>query len=625
MITRFRKRLTLCSLLVVSILPALASAASADREPTVVEDAHFGEVLFYFYQEDYFPAIVRLLAAQKKSQLENHVDESELLLGGLYLSYGHHQRAAQIFEQMLADNVDSDVRDRTWFFLAKIWQQRGYLTEAEAALSRIESELPEPLEEERHMLHAQLLIDKGQHNQAIAMLQDWRGNSVWADYAKFNLGVAMVRSGQVNGAASILNDLGGLNPFNEELSSLRDKANLALGYAYLQDGQPQAARAPLQRVRLEGPFSSKALLGVGWADAEVENYQRALVPWMELRGRNILDPAVQESMLAVPYAFAQLRSRNQAADHYLNALEAFGEETQRIDEAVARIESGELMNSFLDQDPTATTGWYWKLEDLPDGPDSQYLYHLLATHKFQEGLKNYRDLHYLWTNLDDWTQRVGVYRNMLDTRKAAYDERLPSIQASLARADIDGMVDAKLNFDARLKQIEQSGDSLALATKQEHELWQEIAAIENNQALQANIPEAAEVRDKLRLLKGALQWNLDREYNGRLSRLRRELQKTGEALVETKRSRRQIDEKMRTEPLLFAEFDARVSGLSPQIDNVMTRVELAMLKQRGFMQGIAAEELRAQKQRIETYSVQARFALAALYDASAPTVGDASQ
>lgn len=625
MITQFRNKLTLCSLLVVSILPAIATAAGDDREPTVVEDAHFGEVLFYFYQEDYFPAIVHLLAAQKKSQLENHVDESELLLGGLYLSYGHHQRAAQIFEQMLADNVDSDVRDRTWFFLAKIWQQRGYLAEAEAALARIENELPEPLEEERHMLYAQLLIDKGQHNQAIAMLQDWRGNSVWAEYAKFNLGVAMVRSGQVNGAASILNDLGELNPINEELSSLRDKANLALGYAYLQDGQPQAARAPLQRVRLEGPFSSKALLGVGWADAEVENFQRALVPWMELRGRNILDPAVQESMLAVPYAFAQLRSRNQAADHYLNALEAFAEESQRIDEAVARIESGELMNSFLDQDPTATTGWYWRLEELPDGPDAQYLYHLLATHKFQEGLKNYRDLHYLWTNLDDWTQRVGVYRNMLDTRKAAYDKRLPSIQASLAKADIDGMVDAKLNFDARLNQIEESKNSLALATNQEHELWQEITAIENNPALTANIPEAAEVRDKLRLLKGALQWNLDREYNGRLSKIRRELQKTGEALVATKRSRRQIDEKMRTEPLLFAEFDARVSGLSPQVDNVMTRVELAMLRQRGFMQGIAAEELRAQKQRIETYSVQARFALAALYDATAPTVGDATQ
>jgi Tfp pilus assembly protein PilF len=625
LITRCCKLLALCLYLVANSLPSTASAADSKAGPTVVKDAHFGEVLFYFYQEDYFPAIVRLLAAQKSSQLENHADQSELLLGGLYLSYGHHQRAAEIFERMLADNVETDVRDRTWFFLAKIWQQRGYLEEAQNALERIENELPEPLDEERRMLQAQLYIDNSRHDQAIALLQDWRGRSAWSNYAKFNLGVAMVRNGRVDAAARILDDVGDLNPYNEEMTSLRDKANLALGYAYLQDGQPLAARAPLQKVRLEGPFSNKALLGVGWADAELENYERALVPWMELQQRNLLDPAVQESMLAIPYAFAKLASNGQAADYYLNAIEAFYEEGTRIDEAIRRIESGELMNTFLDQNPTATTGWYWKLEELPEGPDSQYLYHLLATHKFQEGLKNYRDLHYLWSNLDDWQQRVGVFRSMLDTRKAAYDERLPYIEASLAEADIDGMIGRKLRFDARLNDIEKNNDSLALATKAEYSLWEEITAIESNPALRANIPEAAEVRDKLRLLKGALQWNLDRDYNARLWKVRRDLRQAGEALVETQRARRQIDAKMLSEPKLFADFDARVNGLSPNIDAVMTRVEVSMLKQRGFMQGIAAEELRAQKQRLATYSVQARYALATLYDASATTVGEASQ
>ena len=46
-----------------------AIAAKDDPEPIVVEDPHYGEVLFYFYQEDYFPAIVRLLAAQEQGQI----------------------------------------------------------------------------------------------------------------------------------------------------------------------------------------------------------------------------------------------------------------------------------------------------------------------------------------------------------------------------------------------------------------------------------------------------------------------------------------------------------------------------------------------------------------------------
>lgn len=612
-------------MLLLAVVLCSGVQAAEKREPIVIEDAAFGEVLFYYYQEDYFPAIVRLLAAQQRSRMPNHDSESELLLGGLYLSYGHHLRAAEIFERLLADNVDPAIRDRTWFFLAKIWQQRGYMAESQNALDSIQSKLPKGMEDERYMLQAQLLIKRGEHDKAIALLQDWKGKNEWASYAKFNLGVAMVRSGRVDGAASILDALGESDPFNEELTSLRDKANLALGYAYLQDQQPLAAKSVLQRVRLDGPFSNKALLGVGWADAEIDNYGRALVPWMELRGRDLLDPAVQESMLAIPYAMAKLDSISQAADHYLNAIEAFYEETNRIDETIDKIESGTLFDGFLAQDENSSAGWFWKLENLPEGPESRYLFHLLATHEFQEGLKNYRDLAYLSQNLDEWQQSLEVYRNMLDTRELAYRERLPRVERSLAEADLDGMVNRKLDFDARLNGIEQDSDSLALATGKEFAMWGEIAALERNPALRANIPEAAEVRDKVAMLKGALQWNLDKDFKERLWSIRRNLRQTGEALVESQRSRRQVDESMRQEPLLFEALNARVDGLSPRIDGMRLRVEEGMLAQRGFLQHIAVDELQAQKQRLETYTVQARFALAAIYDRSATTVGDASQ
>ena len=619
----FRQSLVLLASLSLIVLSA-SIRAEDKKETTIVQDAHYGEVLYYFYQGDYFPAIVRLLAAQEQGKMPAHEQESELLLGGLYLSYGHHLKAAEIFERLLADNVDTEVRDRTWFFLSKIWQQRGYLKEAQAALDNIQGELPKGMESERYMSQAQLLINRGDYDQAIAMLQEWKGKTEWASYAKFNLGVAMVRSGRVNEAAQILDDLGRSDPFNEELFSLRDKANLALGYAYLQDGQPQAAKPALQRVRLEGPFSNKALLGVGWADAEADNYQRALVPWMELRSRDLLDPAVQESMLAIPFAMAKLESISQAADHYLNAIEAFYEETNRIDQTIGKIESGTLFEELVEQDSRSSGGWFWKLDDLPEGPESRYLYHLLATHEFQEGMKNYRDLAYLTRNLDEWQERLEVYRNMLDTRQLAYNERLPRVEQSLAEADIDGMVNQKLDYDARLNNIEKNSDSLALATPDEFAMWGEITAIERHPAIKSDIPEAAEVRDKIALLKGALQWNLDKEFSVRLWQIRRDLRQTGEALVETQRARRQIDETMRNEPTLFAALDERVNGLSPRIDGMRMRLADAMLEQRHFMRDIAVEELQAQKKRLDTYTVQARFALAAIYDRSA-TVGSNSQ
>ena len=609
-------------LVLLALMVPAAHAAKDDDKSIVVADPHYGEILFYFYQDDYFPAIVRLLAAQEQRQLDDHADDAELLKGGMYLSYGQHLEAAEIFERMLADNVSPEIRDRTWFFLAKIWFQRGYHEKSEQALGFIEGELPKNLRREALMLQGQILIDAGEYDRAIALLQNWDGKTEWASYAKFNIGVALVRSGRVEEAQKLLNELGDLNPFNEELTSLRDKANLALGYALLQDNQPIAAKVPLQRVRLEGPFSNKALLGVGWADAELDNYRSALVPWMELKDRDLLDPAVQESMLAIPYAMAKLDSISQAADHYVNAIEAFYEEVNRLDRTIAHIESGELFDSFLDTDPLGGTGWYWELKELPEGPEARYLFHLLATHEFQEGLKNYRDLDYLQRNLDSWQGSVDVYANMLETRKEAYDERLPQVEDALARADIDEMVSRKLQYDSTLNNIESSHDWLALAKRSEFEMWGEISALENSPSLRADIPEAAEVRDKIQLLKGVLQWQLEREFKDRLWRIRRNLNDAGEALVATQRSRRQIDETMRNEPLRFEALSSRVYGLAPRIEGMKMRVSDALEDQRAFLRAIAVRELQAQKQRLDIYTIQARFALAAIYDVAA-TEGEA--
>ncbi|MCB1842409.1 MAG: hypothetical protein KDI09_05555, partial [Halioglobus sp.] len=166
----------------LSLLTLLASqlvCADEALPPTVIKDPYYGEVLFDFYQEDYFPAIVKLLAAQKESRLPNHDAEAELLLGGLYLSYGQHRRAADIFQRLLASGADASVRDRTWFFLARIWHQRGYNDEAQSALNKVQGDLPGAMEAERRMLLAQVLIDKGEHRQAIDLLDRWRDRTEW--------------------------------------------------------------------------------------------------------------------------------------------------------------------------------------------------------------------------------------------------------------------------------------------------------------------------------------------------------------------------------------------------------------------------------------------------------------
>ena len=110
----------------VSMLLLFSAASSAKiEEPNIIKDLHYGEVLFHFYQEDYFTSIVHLLAARDLNRTSNHRPEDELLLGGIDLSYGLHNEAKRIFNKLLAGNVRETIKNRAYYYLAKIYYQRG--------------------------------------------------------------------------------------------------------------------------------------------------------------------------------------------------------------------------------------------------------------------------------------------------------------------------------------------------------------------------------------------------------------------------------------------------------------------------------------------------------------------
>jgi tetratricopeptide (TPR) repeat protein len=609
---------------VVLALPAADALAARDEGGTVVQDLAYGEVLFEFFQEDYFSALTRLLAAQQRGELAHHGAEAELMLGGLYLSYGQHRLAGEIFERVLQQSVDPALNDRAWFFLAKIWQQRGYLPEAEAALARILGELPEELEPERQMLHAQVLMEQGRFADALAALEAWRRpGDAWVGYAKFNIGVSLVRLGQVEAGARVLDEVGQLDPENPALDALRDKANVALGYAWLQAARPVEAKPSLQRVRLNGPFSNKALLGVGWSDAEGADYRAALAPWLALRERSLLDSAVQESLLAVPYAFAQLGADKQAADHYVDAIEAFSSEIVRLTASIDSIEKGELITELLGEHEdiaNEASGWYWRLERIPDSVESRYLYELLASNRFQEGLKNYRDLKQVNRNLDRWVESLGAFDDILDTRQRAYVQRLPSIDASLSSVDLAAMTERRVELESRLQAIERSEDVVALGTAKEQESWGMLAAMEPHLASLPNDAASDEMRTKQRFLRGLLLWDLRRDYKARLWAERKALSDLDRQLREAQRRHHQVASSRNDWPEKFVALTARIDGLRPRVLGLQGSAQAALLEQQLFLQDIAVEELEAQRDRLNTYMVQARFALASIYDRAAAGV-----
>jgi hypothetical protein len=311
-----------------------------------------------------------------------------------------------------------------------------------------------------------------------------------AAIARYNAGVGALKEGRAEGVAIL--DAIGVGPVaNSAAAGLRDKANLALGYYFLRSRQGESAIAVLSRVRSPGPFANRALLGLGWAfliprgsnegkvqaaaeepaaaDAPAvarsadeiaeqrrrapfrynrsvahgereEDLRRALVPWTELIGRDPLDPAVQEGLLAIPYSLDHLGAHEQAQRYYLRAIDLLERTSGQIDQALQHVGSGRMADILLARGEDASNGWPAWVAVLPEArwwltvgeaPENFYLERLSASDSFQEALMSCGDLHALDAALATHVQRLA---SLDDPRALQLRARIDELRLRLAAA-----------------------------------------------------------------------------------------------------------------------------------------------------------------------------------------------
>ncbi len=598
--------------------PALAAwpfGASGPTEPThEIKAPHYGDALFYFFQDRYFTSVTTMMASQQFERLTHHDDEAEILRGGMLASYGMTREAGEIFATMIARGASPKVRDRAYFYLAKIRYQRGYLAEAEEALAKVEGKLPRELEEERGLLLANLLMTRADYAGAAGALSGLPLKGAGSRYVRYNLGIALLKSGNSKRGTELLDEIGRDSATNDEYRSLRDRANVALGFSSLAENRPKEARIYLERVRLQSLQSSKALLGFGWAADAMKDPQLALVPWTELAQRDFGDTAVLEAQIAVPYAYAEMGAFNQSLQRYEAAITAFERESADLSDSIKAIRAGRLIDTLVEQNPGEEMGWFWKISDLTDMPRARHLAQVLAQHEFQEAMKNYRDIRFLSRNLEDWRDKLVVFDDMLATRRKAFAERLPLVRERQQQIDIEALVKRREGVAAEVVAGEAAGDGMAFADAKQLELLDRLKEVRKIVESPTADEEVFKARDRVRLVAGVLSWQIAQDSVGRLWDAKVELERIEGELAEAKAHAVALSAAQRDEPIRFDRFAQRIAAMTPVLKVMIPRVAALGREQREEAQEVAIAELSGQQQRIAGYTTQARFALAQLYD-----------
>ncbi len=619
--------------------PLIAATAQASRVPEAVQDLAYGEVLYHYFLDDDFTTLVHLQTALQRNRIMHHRDEAALLEGSLLLSYGLLEEAQALFDRLLAQNPDESLRHRVWLRLATLHHRRKQPAAAREALLHVDAHrLPAPRRDAYHLLSARVLMDLGEPAAAVSHLTRIRGEPRLAAYARFNLAVALERQGKDDDASgdtsgrTLLDELGLLVSDDPEILAIRDKANLALGYLHLREERPAQAREALLRVRVDGLDTAPALLGLGWAalgSGDSGRIDLALPYWQRLLDRH--DPAetaVQEALLAIPYALAEAGDLARAARRYETAVSAFARERQRLGDLETRIREqgiGRLLLGIPDIPggiPETTgrdtpRGGYWEPAGVPADIRDRELTRLLAGSEFQAVLQNLRELHFLARALATWRRSIATFRDMLALRRDTYAARLPRIEGALGAMDLASLQRQRDALATRLTDIEQREDSAALADATALRLAARLEKVRRLLARHPDTPRLARQRERLRLLEGVHAWHLAQAYKPRLWSLRKALKGLDRALDEAAARQRQVTRARDEAPRGFAGQDRRIAALEKRISVLQVRIDAARSRHEAYLQHLVLTVLERRLTRLRAFETQARYGLARLYDLAA--------
>ncbi len=609
----------------------LASALAA--EPAArgnLRDLYFGEALYRSYLGEYFDAIARLdtelglhygLDEPELDPLNYHVGEAEFSVGDFEIRYRMHLRAGRAIKAILEGHVDQAIRNEAAYRLARIYFQKEQPVNAYHALAQIHGDVPARLRDDLAFLRAQVLMATGRFSEAVDVLRDLQSAKGFRGFAAYNLGVALWRAGQHAAGSLQLEQAGRIAGEQPATLAIRDKSNLVLGSALLEERHPDLARPFLERVRLDGPYSNRALLAAGWADASQEQYARAVVPWSLLAQRNVTDEAVQESLLALPYAYGKLNAYGRAALLYEKALGSFGNELQKLNTSIKSIREGKFLEALRREELKQDSAWLVKMRNLPESPETYYLMELMASHDFQTSLRNYLDLDELRKKLAAWEDDLNAYDQLITIRRAYYQPLLPDIDKTFRVLDSQMRVrlDQRERIAGRIDAMLVAPRPDFLATAEERIVLVKLDTIER-MAIKKKDAEREQTLARVNRLRGVIRFRLLTEYDRRLTEAYKHLQALDADVALLKR---RYDAFVRTRQAAKQSFEGyeAMNQLRGRVREARERVDALMARQGHVLELMAINELERRSRRLEEYQVKARFAMADSYDRAVKAQG----
>lgn len=238
--------------------------------------------------------------------------------------------------------ADTVAASQNYFLLAQYYYERGNWEGVRAALSKVD--FKDLAEGDRHyydVLMGYALQALKDHRKAVRFYKNIPPMSPYYAHAKLNQGTAFLRQGWWSEAHMELEQaIEAAEAFGDE--AFRDRLLVVMAYSQLNYEFYRDARTTLRRVSLNGPYTNKAIMGLGLAAAYQEDFGGAINAFELLRQKTPADLSVDEAHLLSAYAIVETGDKPRAELAYQTAINHFQRKIDMLEQLQRQLEQSSI-------------------------------------------------------------------------------------------------------------------------------------------------------------------------------------------------------------------------------------------------------------------------------------------
>jgi hypothetical protein len=267
------------------------------------------------------------LVAANMAIIQQNINAKELHSVTTALLKHHAVGIAEDINQLVNNQGDRYSQAKQSFEFAKYAANVNHWDKALDWLKKIDiaNELSKENGDEAYIIYGAALQYKKKHREALSYYAKVKSDSVLYPIAQLNTALGYIRQDWWTDAHISIEQA--LSTISKDDAEIANRLYTILGFSQLQQGFYRNARDSFRNVKIKSAYANRALLGIGLAALNQEDFVGALNAFNQLKTHSENDMPVAQSYLMAAFTLTRIKQNETASVSYTEAINYYEQKT----------------------------------------------------------------------------------------------------------------------------------------------------------------------------------------------------------------------------------------------------------------------------------------------------------